>query len=288
VGSKIVLSVLSIWSKCMRILFIGDIVGRSGRTVVQERLPGLIRDWKLDFVAINGENAAGGFGITEAIYQELVDAGADVITGGNHSWDQKEALVFIERAPKLLRPINFPPGTPGRGVSMFEAKNGAHMLVVNVMGRIFMDPLDDPFAAIERELAACALKRDADAILVDMHCEATSEKQSMGHFCDGRASLVVGTHTHAPTADHQILPRGTAFISDVGMTGDYDSVIGMNKDEPLNRFIRRIGAGRFEPALGPATLCGVAVETDDATGLARRIGALRLGGRLEEARPAFW
>jgi 2',3'-cyclic-nucleotide 2'-phosphodiesterase len=171
---------------------------------------------------------------------------------------------------------------------MLEARNGAHVLVVNLMGRIFMDPLDDPFAAIERELAACVLERDADAILVDMHCEATSEKQSMGHFCDGRASLVVGTHTHAPTADHQILPRGTAFISDVGMTGDYDSVIGMNKDEPLNRFIRRIGAGRFEPALGPATLCGVAVETDDATGLARRIGAVRLGGRLEEARPAFW
>ncbi len=156
------------------------------------------------------------------------------------------------------------------------------------MGRLFMDPLDDPFAAIERELAACALGRDADAIVVDMHCEATSEKQSMGHFCDGRASLVVGTHTHAPTADHQILPRGTAFISDLGMTGDYDSVIGMNKDEPLNRFVRRIGASRLEPALGPATLCGVAVETDDATGLARRIGAVRLGGRLEEARPTFW
>ena len=272
----------------MRILFIGDIVGRSGRTIVQERLPGLIRDWKLDLVAINGENAAGGFGITEAIYHELADAGADVITGGNHSWDQKEALVFIERAPKLLRPINFPPGTPGRGAAMLEARNGAHVLVVNVMGRIFMDPLDDPFAAIECELSACVLKQDADAILVDMHCEATSEKQSMGHFCDGRASLVVGTHTHAPTADHQILPRGTAFISDVGMTGDYDSVIGMNKEEPLNRFTRRIGAGRFEPALGPATLCGVAVETDDATGLARRIGAVRLGGRLEEARPAFW
>jgi 2',3'-cyclic-nucleotide 2'-phosphodiesterase len=272
----------------MRILFIGDIVGRSGRAIVLERLPALIRDWRLDFVAINGENAAGGFGITESIYQELVDAGADVITGGNHSWDQKEALVFIERAPKLLRPINYPAGTPGRGVAMLEARNGAHVLVVNLMGRIFMDPLDDPFAAIERELSACALKCDADAIIVDMHCEATSEKQSMAHYCDGRASLVVGTHTHAPTADHQILPRGTAFISDVGMTGDYDSVIGMNKDEPLNRFVRRIGAARFEPALGPATLCGVAVETDDATGLARRIGAVRLGGRLEEARPAFW
>src|SRR5919198_147586 len=272
----------------MRILFIGDIVGRSGRAILLERLAVLVRDWKLDFVAINGENSAGGFGITEAIYQEFVDAGADVITGGNHSWDQKEALVFIERAPRLLRPINYPAGTPGRGVALINGKNGARVLVVNAMGRIFMDPLDDPFAAVERELAACPLKQTADAIIVDLHGEATSEKQAMGHFCDGRVSLVVGTHTHAPTADHQILPRGTAFISDVGMTGDYDSVIGMNKDEPLNRFVRRIGAARFEPALGPATLCGIAVETDDATGLARRIAGVRLGGRLEPAQPTFW
>src|SRR5437016_2396428 len=215
----------------MRILFIGDVVGRSGRGILLERLGALVRDWKLDFVAVNGENAAGGFGITEAIYQEFVDAGADVVTGGNHSWDQKEALVFIERAPKLLRPINYPVGTPGRGASLLDAKNGARVLVVNVMGRAFMDPLDDPFAAVERELSACALKRAADAVIVDMHCEATSEKQAMGHFCDGRASLVVGTHTHTPTADHQILSGGTAFMSDVGMSGDYDSVIGMAKDE---------------------------------------------------------
>src|SRR6185295_1753606 len=166
----------------MRILFIGDIVGRSGRAAVSAHLPGLIRDWKLDFVALNGENAAGGFGITETIYQEFLDAGADVVTGGNHSWDQKEALVFIERAPKLLRPINYPAGTPGRGAALVEARNGARVLVVNVMGRAFMDPLDDPFAAVERELAACALKRAADAIIVDVHCEATSEKQAMGHF----------------------------------------------------------------------------------------------------------
>ena len=272
----------------MRILFIGDIVGRSGRKVVLDRLPAMLRDWKLDFVVINGENAAGGFGITEPIYQELVDAGADAVTLGNHAWDQKEALVFIERAPKLIRPLNYPAGTPGRGAALIEARNGARVLVVNVMGRNFMDPLDDPFAAVERELAACALKRMADAIIVDIHCEATSEKQGMGHFCDGRASLVVGTHTHAPTADHQILPGGTAYISDVGMSGDYDSVIGMAKDEPLNRFVRRIPSGRFEPALGAATLCAVAVETDDSTGLARKIGAVRLGGRLEEARPAFW
>src|SRR5437870_957859 len=233
----------------MRILFIGDIVGRSGRAILLDRLGALVREWKLDFVALNGENAAGGFGITEAIYQEFIDAGGDAITGGNHSWDQKEALVFIERAPKLLRPINYPAGTPGRGVALIEARNGARVLIVNVMGRIFMDPLDDPFAAVERELAACPLRLGADAIIVDMHCEATSEKQAMGHFCDGRASLVVGTHTHAPTADHQILPHGTAFVSDVGMTGDYDSVIGMAKDEPLNRFLHRIPTSRFEPAL---------------------------------------
>jgi 2',3'-cyclic-nucleotide 2'-phosphodiesterase len=272
----------------MRILFIGDIVGRSGRTIVLQRLPQLVRDWKLDFVAANGENAAGGFGITEAVYQELVDVGVDVITGGNHSWDQKEALVFIERAPKLIRPINFPSGTPGRGAALLDARNGARVLVINAMGRIFMDPLDDPFAAVDRELSACPLKASADAAIVDIHGEATSEKQAMGHFCDGRASLVVGTHTHAPTADHHILANGTAFVSDVGMSGDYDSIIGMDKDEPLTRFLRKIPGARFEPALGEATLCALAVETDDATGLARRLGAVRLGGALEEARPKFW
>src|ERR1700694_4880840 len=220
----------------MRILFVGDVVGRTGRTVVNERLPGLIAKWQLDLVVVNGENAAGGFGITEAIYRELIDAGADAITLGNHAWDQKEALVFIERAPKLIRPVNYPAGTPGRGAALIEAKNGARVLVINAMGRIFIDPLDDPFAAIERELCACALKSGADAIVIDIHAETTSEKQTMGHFADGRASLVVGTHTHAPTADHQILPGGTAFISDVGMTGEYHSVIGMNKQEPLQRF----------------------------------------------------
>src|SRR6202043_99855 len=199
----------------MRILFVGDVGGRSGRTVVYERLPGLVEKWKLDLVVVNGENSAGGFGITEAIYRELIDAGADAITLGNHAWDQKEALVFIERAPKLIRPINFPAGTPGRGAAMIEAKNGARVLVVNAMGRIFMEPLDDPFAAVENELMACPLQTGADAIIVDIHGEATSEKQAMGYFCDGRASLVVGTHTHVPTADHRILPLGTAFVSDV-------------------------------------------------------------------------
>ena len=272
----------------MRILFVGDIVGRSGRTIVHERLPNLVRDWKLDLVVANAENAAGGFGISETIYRELLDVGIDVITLGNHAWDQKEALVFIERAPRLIRPVNYPTGTPGRGAAVIEAKNGARALVVNAMGRIFMDPLDDPFAAVERELAVCPLGRGADAIIVDFHGEATSEKQAMGYFCDGRASLVVGTHTHVPTADLRILSAGTAYISDAGMTGDFDSIIGMTKEEPLQRFLRRIPAARFEPASGPATLCAVALETDPTNGLASRVAAVRLGGVLDQSRPAFW
>ena len=272
----------------MRILFIGDIVGRSGRTILLNQMPKLIAEWSLDLVVVNGENAAGGFGITETIYNDFIDAGADAITLGNHAWDQREALVFIERAPRLIRPINFPPGTPGRGAAMIDTKNGAKALVINAMGRIFMEPLDDPFTAIDRELAACPLKSGADAIIIDMHCEATSEKQSMGYLCDGRASLVIGTHTHAPTADHRILPAGTAFMSDVGMTGDYQSVIGMDKDEPLGRFLRRISQAKFEAANGPGTLSALAVETDDATGLAVKVGPVRLGGILEEARPKFW
>jgi hypothetical protein len=272
----------------MRMLFVGDVVGRSGRTIVYERLPRLVRDWKLDLVVVNGENAAGGFGITETIYRDFLEAGADAVTLGNHAWDQKEALVFIERAPRLIRPINYPAGTPGRGAAMIEAKDGARVLVINAMARTFMEPLDDPFAAVERELATCPLRAGADAIILDFHGEATSEKQSMGFFCDGRASLVVGTHTHTPTADLRILAGGTAFMSDVGMTGDYNSVIGMAKEEPLQRFVQRISSARFEPASGPATLCAVAVETDAASGLATRVGAVRLGGCLEQTVPAFW
>ncbi len=272
----------------MRLFFIGDIVGRSGRAIINERLPGLIADWTLDLVVVNGENAAGGFGITETIYNELIDAGADAITLGNHSWDQREALVFIERAPRLIRPVNYPKGTPGRGAALVETRTGKRALVVNAMGRVFMDAMDDPFASVEREIAACPLGQAADAIVVDMHCEATSEKQAMGYFCDGRASLVVGTHTHVPTSDHRVLAGGTAFITDAGMTGDFDSVIGMVKDEPLSRFLRKLPGAKFEAASGPATLCGVAVETDDKTGLALKIGAVRLGGLLEEAKPGFW
>ncbi len=271
----------------MRLLFLGDVVGRAGRKVVVDRLPGLVETHRFDFVVVNGENAAGGFGITEEIAQDLIDAGADVITLGNHAWDQREALVFIERQPKLLRPVNYPHGTPGRGANLYVARNGARVLVMNVMGRIFMDPLDDPFAAVERELDACPLGEQADAVVIDVHAEASSEKQAMAHFVDGRASLVVGTHTHVPTADHQILAGGTAFQTDAGMCGDYDSVIGLGKDEPINRFTSKIGRARFEPAGGEATLCGVGVEIDDNSGLARSVQPVRLGGRLAQIEPRF-
>jgi metallophosphoesterase (TIGR00282 family) len=272
----------------MRILFLGDLVGRSGRGAVIEALPKLRERYRLDFVVVNGENAAGGFGISEAILIELLDAGADVVTTGNHVFDQREALVFIERHDRLLRPINFPQGTPGKGVGLFKAKTGADVLVINAMGRVFMADLDDPFRAVKRELDACGLKTGADAILIDFHAEATSEKEAMGHFVDGRASGVIGTHTHVPTADEQILRGGTAYISDAGMCGDFDSVLGMDKEEPLSRFLTKIPTGRFAPALGEATLCGVGIDVDDATGLARAIAPLRLGGRLSQTEPKFW
>ncbi len=272
----------------MRLLFLGDLVGRSGRNAAVEQLPGLIEANSVDFVVVNGENAARGFGITEEILQDVVDAGADVVTTGNHIWDQRETLVYIERQNRLLRPLNFPPGTPGRGAHLYTARNGAQVLVINAMGRIFMDSLDDPFAAVEAALEACPLRQVADAIVIDMHAEATSEKQAMGHFVDGRASLVVGTHTHVPTADYQILSGGTAYMSDAGMCGDYDSVLGMEKEEPINRFLRKIPSARFAPAMGEATVCGVAVEIDDATGLATAIEPLRIGGRLSPALPSFW
>jgi 2',3'-cyclic-nucleotide 2'-phosphodiesterase len=264
----------------MRLLFLGDVVGRAGRQAVVAQLPRLRARYKLDFVAVNGENSAGGFGITEAILTELLDAGADVVTLGNHAFDQKEALVFIERQPRLIRPINYPPRTPGRGSGIYKAANGADVLVINAMGLIFMPELGDPFRAIDAEITACGLKQGADAILIDLHAEATSEKQAMGYFVDGRASLVVGTHTHAPTADERVLPGGTAFISDIGMCGDYQSVLGMDKSEPLNRFLTKIPRARMEPAMGPATISGVAVEIDDATGLATRITGLGGGGGL--------
>ncbi len=272
----------------MRIAFFGDIVGRSGREGLADHLPGLRRRLGLEFVIVNAENAAAGYGITESAARELFDAGADCLTLGNHSWDQKEALTYIVREPRLIRPLNYPPlsDVPGRGAQLFETERGRRVLVINLLGRVNMDALDDPFAAVDRELGACPLGEAADAIVIDLHAEATSEKMAMGHFCDGRASLVVGTHTHVPTADTQILGGGTAYQTDAGACADYDSVIGNQKEEPLRRFTTRISGGRYKPAEGPATVCGVYLETDDATGLARRLEPIRVGGRLAETIPA--
>ena len=270
----------------MRILFCGDLVGRAGRTAAIEMLPRLRRELSLDFIVVNGENAAGGFGITEQICNQLYAAGVDVITTGNHVWDQKETLTFIPRHPRLLRPDNFPAGTPGQGHGIFEAPGGRRVLVVNLMGRLFMDALDDPFAVVAERLAAYRLGENADVILVDFHAEATSEKGALGHFLDGKVSVVVGTHTHVPTADARVLAGGTAFMTDAGMSGDYDSVIGMDKAVPIARFISKLPTERMVPANGPATLCGLFVETDDRTGLALRALALREGGVLPAARPA--
>ena len=272
----------------MRILFLGDIVGRPGRKAFVDQVPHLRERWKLDCLVVNAENSAGGFGITEIIYNELIDAGADAITLGNHSWDQREALVFIERADRLIRPLNFPQGTPGRGAAMVETRSGKQVLVVNAMGRLYMDAIDDPFTALEREIGAAKLGEAADAIVVDFHAEATSEKQAIGHMLDGRVSLVVGTHTHAPTADHQIFKGGTAYQSDAGMSGNYDSILGMEKQEPIRRWIQKTPGARMEVAEGEATLCGIAVETDDKTGLALRVAPVRIGGVLSAARPAMW
>jgi metallophosphoesterase (TIGR00282 family) len=264
----------------MRILFLGDIVGRAGRDVVTARVPELRQSLKLDLVIACGENAAAGFGITAKICQEFYAAGVDCITLGNHAWDQREIIGYIDGDPRLLRAVNYPAGTPGRGAAVYNAASGRKVLVAQVMTRLFMDALDDPFAAVEATLANYRLGRSIDAIVLDIHGEATSEKMALGHFVDGRVSMAAGTHTHVPTADAQILPGGTAYQTDIGMCGDYDSVIGMKKDIAVARFVRKIPGERLAPAEGEGTLCAVYLETDDATGLARRLTPIRLGGRL--------
>lgn len=270
----------------MRILFLGDVMGRAGRSAVAERLPGLRADWGLDFVVVNGENATSGAGLSADHARALLAAGADVLTLGDHAFDQKDMLGHIGAEPRIIRPLNFSRVAPGQGARVFTLPGGRKVLVAQVLGQVFMKrPFDDPFSAIEAVLKAHPLGGAVQAALVDIHCEATSEKMAMGHWCDGRASVVVGTHTHVPTADTQILSGGTAFQSDAGMCGDYDSVIGMVKLEPIRRFITGMPGGRFEPASGEATLCGLFVETDDRTGKALRAAPVRIGGRLSPAGP---
>ena len=269
----------------MRVLFLGDIVGRAGRKAVLTRLPELKQRLRPDFIVINGENAAGGFGITETICNDLFDAGADVITTGNHAWDQREIIQHIDQEPRLLRPLNYPDGSPGRGAGLFEAADGRLILVINVMLRLFMDALDDPFAAVERVIEDTPLGAAADFILIDMHGEATSEKMGFGHNFDGRVSAIIGTHTHVPTADTMVLATGTAYQTDAGMCGDYDSVIGMKKDTPVRRFTTKMPGPRLEAADGEGTVCGALVISDDRTGLAISIEPVRVGGVLRESWP---
>jgi len=271
----------------VRLLFLGDIVGRSGRDAVEAALPALRRDLALDLVVVNAENASHGFGLAPDMARALFAAGADVLTLGNHAWDRKEIVPFIEAEPRLIRPMNYAPGTPGRGATVVEIPGGRRVLVIQAMGRLFMEPLDDPFRAVQAELAKHTLgaQGSIQAAVIDIHAEATSEKQAMAHSFDGRASLVIGTHTHVPSADHRILPGGTAYQTDAGMCGDYDSVIGMQKGGASLRFWRKVPVERLAPAEGEATVCGLFVETDDVTGLAVRAEPLRLGGSLSQAMP---
>ncbi|MBI36559.1 MAG: TIGR00282 family metallophosphoesterase [Alphaproteobacteria bacterium] len=269
----------------MNILFCGDVVGRAGREVVNQHLPDLKKQLQLDFIIINGENAANGFGITKEICENLYESGADVITTGNHVWDQKEIIGQIDNDPRLLRPANYPAGTPGRGSNVYSTKKGQKVLVINVMCRLFMDPLDDPFVILDQELSSYLLGRTVDAIILDVHGEASSEKMAIGHAYDGRVSLVVGTHTHVPTADAHILDGGTAYQTDAGMCGDYDSVIGMKKLPAISRFRRKMPGERLSPASGPADLCGVYIQTDDDSGLAKKITPIRIGARLSQSFP---
>jgi 2',3'-cyclic-nucleotide 2'-phosphodiesterase len=270
----------------MRILFIGDVVGRSGREAVAAALPGLRTALRIDLAVVNAENASHGFGLSPDIATTLFAAGADVLTLGNHAWDRKEIIPYIADTPRLLRPLNYPPGTPGPGSVVVEVSGGRRALVLQAMGRLYMDPLDCPFRITSELLARYRLGGTVAAIVADFHAEASSEKMAFAHFLDGQVSAVIGTHTHCPSADAQVLPGGTAFQSDAGMSGDYDSVIGMAKDAATLRFWRKMPGERLAPAEGAATVCGAFVETDDATGLARRIEPVRLGGRLAEAMPA--
>jgi metallophosphoesterase (TIGR00282 family) len=270
----------------MRLLFLGDVVGRGGRAAIAGRLPALRRDWALDFVVVNGENATGGMGLSGAHAALLLAAGADCVTLGDHAFDQREMQSYIEEETRVLRPLNFARTAPGRGARFFEAPGGRRVFVAQVLGQAFMKrPFDDPFSAIDAALKPATLGGTAQAVIVEVHAEATSEKMALGHWCDGRASLVVGTHTHVPTADTMILGKGCAYQSDAGMCGDYDSVIGMDALEPVTRFVTGMPRGRFVPAEGEATLCGVFVETDDATGRALRALPARVGGRLAQAGP---
>ena len=261
----------------MKILFIGDIVGRNARLKVIERIKNIKSKYEPDVIVANAENATGGYGLSKKDANELLSSEIDVLTLGNHAWDQREMLTFIEECPKIVRAINYPPGVPGKGYHTLELLNGKKIVVVQVMLRLFMGmTLDDPFNVVKKFLESEKLGSTTNAILIDLHGEATSEKNAFAHFVDGSVSAVLGTHTHIPTSDNVILPKGTAYQTDVGMTGDYNSVIGMDIENPIHSFTKGYRAeGRFTPAKGQVSICGALIETDDITGLAKNILTIR-------------
>ncbi len=266
----------------MKILFFGDVMGRAGRDAVCKHMPSLRAEYGADFILVNGENSAAGYGMTPTIANEFLASGIDALTTGDHVWDQKELVPMLANDKRLVRAANFPANTPGRGHHLFELAGGKRVLVLHLMCQVFMrDYYNSPFEAADAVLEPYQLGKNVDAILVDVHGEATSEKNALGHYLDGRVSLVVGTHTHVPTADARIFPKGTAYQTDAGMCGDYDSVIGMRKDEPISAFLKKMRSGRFVPADGEVTLCGVMIETNDK-GLATTIKPIRRGGHLSE------
>ena len=263
----------------MNFLFLGDIVGRAGRTIIIKKLKELIDKHEIDFVIANGENSAGGYGITEEICNILFESGVDVITSGNHIWDQKETMDHIIKETRLLRPMNFMDGTPGRGFGIYE-KKGFKVGVMNLMGNVYMKKCEEVFPYIDEKIKKISLKKEVDFLAVDFHAEITSEKQAMGHFLDGKATFVVGTHTHTPTLDYRIMEKGTAYQTDAGMCGDYNSVIGMNKENAILKFFKK-KSGRLEPVIKDATISGIKIVADDKTGLAKDIEPIILGGNLK-------
>jgi len=270
----------------MKLLFLGDVMGRAGRTAIETHLATLRQDWALDFVVVNAENASNGAGLTPDHAKALLKAGADVLTLGDHAFDQRDMLQFIATEPRILRPLNFARDAPGSGARVYDTPGGRKILVAQVLGQVFMKrPFSDPFSALDTVLRSHPRGGLVNASLIDIHCEATSEKMALGRFCAGRASAVAGTHTHVPTGDAQILPGETAYLTDAGMCGDYNSIIGMEPEEPMRRFLTGMPKGRFQPARGEATLSGLYVETDDRSGAATRVCMVRHGGRLETAGP---
>lgn len=255
----------------MKIIYCGDVVARAGREAVLNNLSTLREQYKPDAIVVNIENAAHGFGATPGICRDFLEAGVDALITGNHVWNQRDLIPFLNDCKKIIRPLNYPDANPGRGFAEINLANGQKLLIIQVVGRLFMEAVDCPVQAVEKVLKSYNLGRNVDAILVDIHAEATSEKLSFGYYLDGRVSVVAGTHTHVPTADARVLPNGTAYITDVGMCGDYDSVLGFDKEEPINRLLHKFSGGRLSPAKGHGSLYGILVETDNASGLAKSI-----------------